>query len=59
LKGGGLGMEVLVGVLASAISGWLAISVLLKFVRTRSYGIFALYRVLLGLAVLAVVYSRG
>jgi undecaprenyl-diphosphatase len=59
LKVGGLGMEVLVGVLASAISGWLAISVLLKFVRTRSYGIFALYRVLLGLAVLAVVYSRG
>jgi undecaprenyl-diphosphatase len=59
LKSGGLTTEVLVGVLASAISGWLAISVLLKYVRTRSYGIFALYRVLLGLAVLAVVYSRG
>src|SRR6478672_9555988 len=59
LKSGGLSIEVVVGVLASAISGWLAISVLLKFVRTRSYGIFALYRVLLGLAVLAVVYSRG
>jgi undecaprenyl-diphosphatase len=59
LKGGGLGVEVVVGVLASAISGWLAISVLLKYVSKHSYGIFALYRVLLGLAVLAVVYSRG
>ena len=59
LKGGGLGIELVVGVLASAISGWLAISVLLKYVSKHSYGIFALYRVLLGLAVLAVVYSRG
>jgi undecaprenyl-diphosphatase len=59
LKSDGLSAQIIVGVLASAISGWLAISILLKFVRTRSYGIFALYRVLLGLAVLAVVYSRG
>jgi undecaprenyl-diphosphatase len=59
LRSDGVTPEIIVGVLASAISGWLAISVLLKFVRTRSYGIFALYRVLLGLAVLAVVYSRG
>ena len=59
LKSGGLGIEVVVGVLASAISGWLAISILLKYVSRHSYGIFALYRVLLGLAVLAVVYSRG
>ena len=59
LKGGGLGIEVVVGILASAISGWLAISILLKYVSRHSYGIFAFYRVLLGLAVLAVVYSRG
>jgi undecaprenyl-diphosphatase len=59
LKSGGLTAEIVVGVLASAISGWLAISVLIKYVRNRSYGIFALYRVLLGLAVLAVIYSRG
>ena len=59
LKSGGISIEVVVGVLASAISGWLAISVLLKYVSKHSYGIFALYRVLLGFAVLAVVYSRG
>lgn len=59
LRTGGFGIELVVGVLASAISGWLAISVLLRYVSTRSYGIFALYRVLLGIAVLAVVYTRG
>ncbi|HUQ47335.1 MAG TPA: undecaprenyl-diphosphatase UppP [Gemmatimonadaceae bacterium] len=59
LRNGGLGAEVVVGILASAISGWLAISVLLKYVSKHSYGIFALYRVLLGLVVLAVIYSRG
>ena len=59
VKNGGIGIEVIVGVLASAVSGWLAISVLLKYVSKHSYGIFALYRVLLGLVVLAVIYSRG
>ena len=59
LKGGGFGIELVVGVLASAISGWIAISALLRYVSRRSYGIFAIYRIVLGLAVLAVVYSRG
>lgn len=59
IRNGGIGVEVIVGVLASAISGWLAISVLLRYVSKHSYGIFALYRVLLGLTVLAVVYTRG
>lgn len=59
IKQGGLGIEVIVGVLASAISGWLAISILLKYVSRRSYGVFAAYRVLLGLAVLTVIYGRG
>src|ERR1019366_7168330 len=56
LRTGGLGIEVVVGVLASAISGWLAISILLRYVSRHSYGVFALYRVLLGLLVLAVVH---
>ena len=59
LKGGGFGIELVVGVLASAISGWIAISALLKYVSKHSYGLFAVYRIVLGLAVLAVVYSRG
>ena len=59
LKGGGFGIELLVGVLASGISGWIAISALLRYVSKHSYGLFAVYRIVLGLAVLAVVYSRG
>ncbi len=55
----GITTPLVVGVLASAISGWLAISALLKFVSRHSYGAFAIYRVVLGLAVLALYFSRG
>jgi undecaprenyl-diphosphatase len=55
----GFSAPVVWGVLASAVSGALAISVLLKFVSRHSYGVFALYRVALGIVVLAVFYARG
>jgi undecaprenyl-diphosphatase len=59
LQQGGLTNELMAGVVASAISGWLAISILMRYVSRHSYGIFAWYRVILGVAVLAVVYARG
>ncbi|MEO8579257.1 MAG: undecaprenyl-diphosphatase UppP [Gemmatimonadales bacterium] len=59
LREGGITNELMAGVVASAISGWLAISILMRFVSRHSYGIFALYRVLLGIGVLAVIYARG
>lgn len=59
LRESGMSMPLLVGVVASAVSGWLAISVLLKYVSRHSYGVFALYRVLLGVAVLAIYFARG
>ncbi len=59
LREGGLTNELMSGVVSSAISGWLAISILMRFVSRHSYGIFALYRVVLGIAVLAVIYARG
>jgi undecaprenyl-diphosphatase len=49
----------IVGILASAVSGWLAITVLLRYVARHSYGLFALYRLVLGAAVLALVAARG
>jgi undecaprenyl-diphosphatase len=49
---------VLVGMVAAAVSGWLAIAVLLRFVRRSSFGVFAVYRVVLGLVVLGVIWSR-
>jgi len=58
LRSEGVSLPLLVGVLASAFSGWLAITVLLRFVVRRSYGIFAVYRVALGLIVLAIAYGR-
>lgn len=59
LHQGGLTNELMSGVVASAISGWLAISVLMRYVSRHSYGIFAVYRIVLGIAVLAVIYARG
>jgi undecaprenyl-diphosphatase len=59
LQEGGLTNELMSGVAASAISGWLAISILMRFVSKHSYGIFAFYRVALGLVVLGVLYARG
>jgi len=55
----GLTNEIMSGVVASAVSGWLAISILMRFVSRHSYGIFAFYRVALGLLVLGVLYARG
>ncbi len=59
LQQSGLTNELMSGVVASAISGWLAISILMRFVSRHSYGIFAFYRVALGLVVLGVLYARG
>ena len=59
LHQGGLTNELMAGVVASAVSGWLAISILMRYVSRHSYGIFAFYRVALGLGVLAVIYARG
>lgn len=53
------GMPMLVGVLTSAIAGWFAIAALLRFVTHRSYGIFAVYRFVLGAIVLVVIHARG
>jgi undecaprenyl-diphosphatase len=59
LQQGGLTNELMAGLVASAVSGWLAISILMRYVSRHSYGIFALYRVALGLGILAVIYARG
>lgn len=55
LREQGLSAPMITGILASAISGWLAISVLLRLVTRHSYGVFAVYRVVLGIFVLIAV----
>ena len=59
LRDHGLSLPLLVGVLAAFISSALAINVLLRYVSKHSYGVFAAYRWVLGLAVLAIVAMRG
>ena len=55
---GGLSAPLLVGIMAAAFSSWFAIAVLLRYVSRRSYGVFALYRLLFGALVLATYYAR-
>ncbi|MGH7678078.1 MAG: undecaprenyl-diphosphatase UppP [Gemmatimonadaceae bacterium] len=55
----GVTLPLVAGVIAAAVSGWLAIAVMLKFIARNSYGVFAVYRVVVGLGILAVVAARG
>lgn len=59
LRERGIVAPLLVGILASALSGWLAISVLLKLVARHGYGLFAAYRLILGAGILALAFARG
>lgn len=59
LHEGGITTQVIAGVLAAAVSSWLAIAILLRYVSKHSYGIFALYRVVLGVGVLVFLHMRG
>jgi undecaprenyl-diphosphatase len=59
LREHGLSAPMVVGILASALSGWLAIRVLLRLVVRHSYGIFAVYRVLLGVGILLIIAARA
>jgi undecaprenyl-diphosphatase len=52
-------VPLVLGVLAAAVSGWVAIAVLLRFIVRHSYGVFAAYRWALGLFIFAVLYFRG
>ena len=59
IAAGGYSTALIAGVLAAALSSWLAIAVLLRYLARHSFGIFALYRLLLGAAILALVAARG
>lgn len=50
---------ILIGIAAAAASSWLAIAVLLRFVSRHSFGVFAAYRLVLGVIVLATLAARA
>lgn len=59
LRVDGARLPLFAGIVAAAVSSWLAITVLLRFVSKHSFGVFALYRVLLGALVFALIAIRG
>jgi len=53
----GLLVPMIVGILASGVSGWLAMWAMIRMLRTRSFTPFVIYRVVVGLAILGVAAS--
>jgi undecaprenyl-diphosphatase len=49
---------IIVGIIASGASGYLAIAGLLRFVRTNSYDVFVIYRVVVGVILLLLIASN-
>ncbi len=52
LLGGGLDMNIFTGTIVAAISGYLAIKYMLKYLESRSYDIFVGYRIILAIAII-------
>lgn len=50
---------ILIGIVAAAASSWLAIAVLLRFISRHSFGVFAAYRLILGVIILATLAARA
>jgi undecaprenyl-diphosphatase len=50
----GMAVPMLAGIASSALSGWLAIAGLLRFLQRRGFGPFVVYRVIFGTAVLII-----
>ncbi len=55
----GITLPLIVGVVAAAVSSAAAINILLRYVARRSYGVFAVYRVVLGAFILGLIATRG
>lgn len=55
---GGLNPSMIIGILASAVSGYLAIKYLIKFLENSSYKIFFWYRVFLAVAIILFSVSK-
>lgn len=51
----GLGIPMVVGIITSGLSGWLAVWGTLKLIRTRSFMPFVIYRIALGIVVLVLI----
>ena len=59
IRADGISAPLVAGVIAAAISSWLAITVLLQYVSKHSFGVFAVYRVLLAAVVFTTIATRA
>jgi undecaprenyl-diphosphatase len=59
IRADGISAPLVAGVIAAAISSWLAITVLLRYVSKHSFGVFAVYRVLLAAVVFTTIATRA
>lgn len=55
----GITVPFVVGVLTAAVSSWAAIAILLRYVARHSFGAFAVYRLVVGAAVLLLAAARA
>lgn len=55
----GFSLPLVAGIAAATLSSWAAIAILLRYVTRHSYGIFALYRVVLGIIVALALITSG
>ena len=53
----GLAVPLVVGIISSGLSGWLAVWGTIRIVRTRSFMPFVIYRIVLGIIVLVLVFT--
>jgi undecaprenyl-diphosphatase len=58
IRAEGFSTPLIAGVLAAFISSWFAITVLLRYISRHSFGVFALYRLVLAAVVVAAVFAR-
>ena len=52
-----LGLEILTAILLSFLSGWIAIHLMMKWLAKSTFKPFAIYRVILGILLLSLIYS--
>lgn len=59
LRSEGLSLPLVAGIAAAAVSSWLSITVLLRYVSKHSFGVFAVYRLFLAAAVFITLALRS
>lgn len=52
-----LGMDVFIAVILSFIAGWISIALMMKWLSTSTFKPFVIYRIILGLVLLGLIYS--